>query len=54
VPGYYDRDSDIAYFELSAGHIERSGELAWGRSGTSWPSGRNDPCWCASRRKYKK
>jgi len=27
---YYDRDSDIAYFEISAAHIERSDELSWG------------------------
>ena len=27
---YYDRDSDIAYFEISAAHIERSDELPWG------------------------
>jgi len=27
---YYDRDSDIAYFEISATDVERSEELAWG------------------------
>jgi uncharacterized protein YuzE len=27
---YYDRDSDIAYFEISASDVEGSEELPWG------------------------
>lgn len=27
---YYDRDSDIAYFEISGARVDRSSEHAWG------------------------
>jgi len=36
-------------------NVDRPADLGRDRSRViAWPPGRNDPCWCGSRRKYKK
>ncbi len=40
--------------ELPDSRTAYAGQLADRGAATAWPPGRNDPCWCASGRKYKK
>jgi tetratricopeptide (TPR) repeat protein len=45
------------HLEDPAAHATRAAyaaELGWTGRTVAWPPGRNDPCWCASGRKYKK
>ena len=40
--------------ELPDSRVAYAAELADRGAAAAWPPGRNDPCWCASGRKYKK